>query len=83
MGANAFSLADNVVKTVSGTVTGNGVFDLWVSPNQSLPQGNTSLRLVVDYEEVSPLFGENPLTFEMSMVVEALNGGKWFPIAYQ
>lgn len=83
MGANAFSLADNITKTKAQVVTGNGLFDLWVSPNQSLPQGATSLRIIVDYDEVLPLFGDNPLTFEMSLLIEALNGGKWFPIAYQ
>lgn len=83
MGANAFSLADNLVKSKAGIVTGNGSFDLWTSSNQTLPQGATSLRIIVDYDEVSPLFGDNQLTFEMSLIVEALNGGKWFPIAYQ
>lgn len=82
MGAASFTLASNIQKTNS-VVTANGLYDLWLSADQSNPLGLTSLKMVIDYKDSSPGYGGPALTFEIGFVIEARIGSNWYPIAYQ
>jgi hypothetical protein len=85
MSKQAFTFFDNV--TINNTqVTGNGTFLLASSTpfnNGSSTTGFKSLKLVVEYGEISPPFGNDPQTFDVDVVVEGLFGTRWTPLAYQ
>lgn len=63
----------------AGGVTGNGVFDLYVSATQNNNNALPGIRLIMDYSEL-----QSPeLPGGITAVVEAMNGSNWFPVAYQ
>lgn len=76
MATQAFSLANNLVLNNSG-ITGNGVFTIWTSSNISNNNNLYGMRLIVEYS--NPL----PTSVSVTAVVEALQSGMWFPVAYQ
>jgi hypothetical protein len=78
MAQQQFTLLNNVVLSSAG-IPGNGVHDLYVSGTQSNNNGLPNCRLVVEYTELAPI----ELLGGITAVIEAMNGGRWFPIAYQ
>jgi hypothetical protein len=84
MGIISFNLASDVIKTAANIgINGNGIYTVWTSQTQQNPTDLTSLRTIIDYKDTSPTYGENPITFEISALIESQNNGNWFPVAYQ
>lgn len=81
----AFVLFDAQTLTASGTITGNGTFDLAVSDSQdNSVNAFKALKLITDYSEITPDFGANPQTFFIDVLVEGKSADtQWYPIAYQ
>lgn len=83
MPKQSFSFYNNQTFNNS-VVTGNGTFLLSSSASINNSVGSLkSLKLVTEYSNISPDFGENPQTFDLDVVVEGQFGTRWFPIAYQ
>jgi len=83
MAKQSFSLFEDQ-EFNNSVVTGNGTFLLASSAavNNSVG-GFKSLKLVVEYSNVVPEFGDNPQTFDLDVVVEGKFADRWFPVAYQ
>lgn len=77
MAQTQFSLLINQSLTNQGIIS-NGTYDLWTSPTQNNNSGLPSMRLIVDYANVSPVDISG-----VNVVVESQNNNIWFPIAYQ
>lgn len=83
MPKQSFSFYQDTVLT-NASVTGNGTFTLGNStPVNNSVAGFKSLKLVTEYSDIVPSFGENPQTFDIDVVVEGLFSGRWYTIAYQ
>ena len=80
-----FSIWESEVFDNTG-ITGNGVWHLATSTEQPNATGLNSIRVVCEYESVTP--ASNDREFDLTCIVESSNGEtgaaqKWFPIAYQ
>lgn len=73
-----------VVTSSSLGIDGNGTFEL-TGPEISNAASFKSLRLVMQYDGVTPGFGQVAQSFDIDCEVEGYNGSVdlWFPIAYQ
>ncbi len=79
MASQSFTLLNNQVLSLPG-ITSNGVYDLYTSATQNNNNNLPSIRMVIDYHQLNPV---DIYSSGIGVVVEALNGGKWFPAAYQ
>ncbi len=68
-------------------VTGNGSYDLYVSPTYSNSNLRTSIKLIVDYEDNQPVPGAivEPVQYDLVAFLESDDGSGngWYPFHYQ
>ena len=82
-----FTLWNNQAFTASGAgINANGTYELATSDGVNNAVGGfRSLKLIMEYSDISPDFGVNPQTFDIDSVVEGYNSNllRWYPVAYQ
>lgn len=71
----------------NSAITGNGSFDLWISPTVSNSNLRSSIKLIVDYEDNQPVPGSipDPVQYDLVAFLESDDGsgGGWYPFHYQ
>lgn len=78
MAQSQFTVLTNQI--ISNTViTANGVFDLYTSASISNSNGLPSMRMCIDYSDLTP----NDIPGGVGVIIEVQNGSHWFPAAYQ
>jgi hypothetical protein len=65
-------------------VTGNGIFDLWISPEQANSGDYEAIKLVIEYSAMTPdPNGPNNSQYSLSAILEGKGGAFWTPLLRQ